>query len=348
MVACGHDVAAPAPPRHMRFLVVEGVPGSAQQLVEYSAPPLTKLRSMPIVDGDTTWRVLLGDGPGDGFYAAPDVHGQLPPAPPWPLVHFDSTWHVAAIHLDTAVAYFPPRVAFTANHQYLVMEIWAPSGGQSLVVLDPETLTEIHRHVLGSTPLLQMRDQSIPTAATGSQVLVTTPGAGECPVALVWWDAATASTSDSTAAPCDQFLLGASSPRRVYGSTEDNGVPVVRLYDVTDDSVVAVADSVHVTSMEALLLTDGRLVVQGIGNMTILDPTTLRFLGRVVTGTGSPARSAITAKVDPTTGDIIGATGYWVEPPGSDVSDGIIIVDPVSLRVVEDDQLGVPISLVGP
>lgn len=251
-MACSHDATGPGS-GSIRFLVVQGSNGVGQTLVEHQGPPLVERRSMPTFTSDSGMYVLLRDGTGGGFYGVPFA-GSFLQGPGWTLARYDANWHVAATHVDTATLATQPYLQHTPDGRYLVANLLTmPNYTRSLLVLDAVTLAVIHRSV---QPLYLM-DQGAATAATGSQVLLTSPNAGECPVSLVWWDAATGLTADSTAMPCVYVLLGALTSRRVY--VTQSGTPNTELYDVTAGAVIATADSVKPFLLPYALPARGRL-----------------------------------------------------------------------------------------
>jgi hypothetical protein len=313
-------------------------------LVEYAAPPLAERRSMPTFTSDSGMYVLLRDGISGGFYAM-RFAGSIPLVPGWKLVRFDADWRVAASYVDTATLATQPYLQHTPDGRYLVADlITMPSYTRSLLVLDPVTLSVIHR----SVQPLYLKDQGDATAATGSQVLLTSPNAGECPVSLVWWDASTGLTADSTAMPCDYVLLGALTSRRVYRRGPQSATPRTELYDVTSAAVLASADSVGPFLWPYALPTNGRLVFFEDGDAAVLDPQALTLFGRVPTGTGPVgARFVMSSITDPATGDVIGAAA----DPTLCVScfpnpDGVVVIDATSLKLLVDQRIGAPVQLV--
>lgn len=80
----------------------------------------------------------------------------------------------------------------------------------------------------------------------------------------------------------------------------------------------------------------------------MIDPQALTVFGRVSTGLGNLGpRLVMGSVVDPPTGHVIGASA----DPANCVScfpapDGIVVIDPVNLKLVVDQRLGAPVQLV--
>ena len=340
VVACSHEVTGPGAGT-VRFLAVEGTNGLGQTLVEFQAPPVAVRRSMPTFTSDSGMYVLARDGTGGGFYAW-RFAGLIPHVAGWNLVRYDDNWRIAATYSDTASPPTQPTLQRTPDGRYLVVSIF---GSGALLVLDPVTLAVIHR----SVQPLYLRDQSAASAAKGSQVLLTSPNAGECPVSLVWWDASTGSTADSTAMPCDYVLLGALSSRRVYRRGPTSGTPHTELYDITAAAVLATADSVAPFLWAYVRPANGRLVVFEAGDAAVVDPQTLTLFGRVSIGTGALGPRFVNNSItDPSTGDVIGASADPVVcVMGCAPSpDGIVVIDASNLKLLVDQRLGTSVQLV--
>jgi len=339
VTACGHDVTSPGAGA-IRFLVVQGSNGLGQTIVEFQGPPVIVRRSMPTFTSDSGMFVLARDGTGGGFYAW-RFAGSRPNAAGWKLVRYDDDWRIAATYSDTASPGTQPYVQLTPDGRYLVVSVF---NSGSLLVLDAATLAVIHR----SVQPLYLSDQAQASAATGSQVLLTSPSAGECPVSLVWWDASTGATADSTGMPCDYVLLGALTSRRVYRLGPQSGTPRTELYDIMAAAVLATADSVVPFLWPYVLPASGRLVVFESSDAAVVDPQTLTVFGRISTGTGTLGPRFVNNSItDPATGDVIGATADPVVCVGCAPSpDGVVILDPVNLKLLADQRLGAPVQLV--
>jgi hypothetical protein len=337
--ACRHDVTSPGAGA-IRFLVVQGSNRLGQTVVEFQGPPMVARRSMPTFTSDSGMYVLARNGTGGGFYAW-RFAGSIPNVAGWKLVRYDDDWRIAATYSDTASP-TQPYLQLTPDGRYLVANIIG--GTRSLLVLDAVTLAVIHR----SVQPLYLWDQGAASAATGSQVLLTSPNAGECPVSLVWWDVSTGSTADSTAMPCDYVLLGALSSRRVYRRGPQSGTPLTELYDITAAAILATADSVAPLFWPYVRPASGRLVVFEGGDAAVVDPQTLTLFGRVSTGTGVLGPRFVNNSItDPSTGDVIGATADPVVCVGCVPSpDGIVVIDATNLKLLADQRLSTPVQLV--
>jgi hypothetical protein len=340
--ACGLGVTGPGSGA-IRFLVVEGPNGPGQVLVEYQGPPLVTTRSMPTFTSDSGMFVLARDGTGGGFYAM-QFAGSFPLVPGYKLVRYDAEWHVAATYVDTTSVATQPYLQRTPDGRYVVAGLDTPSGTRSLLVLDPVTLAVIHR----SVQPLYLVDQGDATAATGSQVLLTSPNSGGCSMSLVWWDASTGLAADSTTmAACGYSLVGAITHRQVYRWGPQSGAHT-ELFDLTAGTVLATADSVGPFLWPYALLTLGRLVIFENGDAAVVDPQALTLFGRVATGTGLLGpRFVNNSMTDPATGDVIGATADPTQCVACAPSpDGIVVIDPSNLQLLADQRLAVPVQLV--
>ena len=346
--ACNSDVTG-TDRGSVRFLAVEGNIGFPQQLVEFQAAPLTALRSMPLVSGDTTTVVLLHDGPDGGFYAL-RYAGFGPQGQAWQLLRYDANWHVAAsvtgaVLLDSTSLNDGPNLTLTGDHRHLVAAINSIQTSRLLTVLDPVTLATVN---LTGRPLPQF-PEAAPTAATGSQVLLTSLS-GVCPQELVWLDVLTGQTADSTTAPCGYALEGAATHRRIYRLHSDSALGnQLDFYDITTGTVIAATtDSLRSGFLRYALAPHGRVIVFEPFDAKVFDAGSLARLGTVPTGADeSGPRTTIQAVVDSATGLVIGTTASRTFCADCyPTPDGIIVLDPDRLTLDADKVIGTPLELV--
>lgn len=346
VASCSLDVTRVSP-EAIHFLAVQGASGPGQRLVEYEAPPLVERRSMATFTSDSGMYVLLRHGTDGGFYAV--RFAGIASGHTWRLVRYDANWNIGASRtatelLDTVSAAAGPYLQLTADGRYLAAEfITPPNYSRSLLLLDAVTLAVVHRVAPGRSLFYQ----SAPTAASGSQLLLTSPNAGECPVSLAWLDAASGLVTDSTAMPCDYLLQGALARRQLYRRGPQSGpTPRNELYDVTTGAVIARGDSVRPAYLWYPIKAQGRLVWFEGGHAAVTDPQSLTLFGRVSTGGASGwPRTVMMAIADETTGLVVGAAadpynGSFPTP------DGIVVIDPVNLTFIVDQRLGSHVQVV--
>jgi len=346
--ACNLDVTGTGPGIG-RFLVVEGSVGFPRQLVEFQASPLTALRSMPLVSGDTTTVVLLHDGPDGGFYAL-RYAGFGPQGQAWQLLRYDANWHVVAsvtgaVLLDSTSLNDGPNLTFTGDHRYLVAAINSVQTSRLLTVLDPVTLATVNL----TGRLLAQFPAAAPTAATGSEVMLTSfPGV--CPQQLVWLDVLTGQTADSTTAPCDYALEGAATHRRIYRLGSDSALDnQLELYDLATGTIIAATtDSLTPGFQRYALATHGRVIMFENFDAKVFDAGSLALLGTVPAGADeSGPRIMMNAVADSATGLVIGTTASRTFCASCyPTQDGIFILDPGRLTLDANQVVGTPVQLV--
>lgn len=336
VAGCGNDLSFGK--GAVRGVLIVGNPYN--RLVEYSAPPLAELRSMPLPlpNGDVLVP-LAADPVRGGFFAIQVTPSTtLPGVPPasWSLHRYDANWTPVASRTGAEVVGTDSMgigpVTLTPNGQFLVVQ--DGQAPDNLVVLDATTLAVI-RTITASG--MRIYTGWGPTGTTGSQVLMRRFGVG-CGGSVIWLDVATTAHVDSASIPCaglDQFG-GALAPGLIYVMS-DTLYARLELYDAHLGQVVATQDTLSFPFFFPDNL-QGLLIEPGGGLLVLVDAHTLKVSGTVATGSGPSPRTVRFGVVDPGTGAFFATTfeGSAQEKGFIDIFDGIMVVDMARRRVVVD------------